>query len=115
MKTVIIVEDNTEIAQLEALAIQQYASVEIISDHFGRVFDSATWMGVDVAVIDLMLPGIEGEQILYYLRDQHPAIRRVVCTAKPMYVLAELAEVADIVLQKPFKVDDFVAAVMGET
>lgn len=102
-----------DIAELEAAVLRPYAAVEIISDDFARVFDPAMWMGVDVAVLDLMLPDIMGEDICKFLRVQFPTIRRIICTAKPMYELVELRKIADVVLQKPFRPEDLVAAVIG--
>lgn len=112
MKAVVIVEDNVEIAEMQAIFLRDYASVEIISNHFQRCFRPDTWHGVDVAVVDLMLPGLQGEDVLRFLMHEFPLIRRVICTAKPTHMLPELRPLADVILQKPFRAEDFVAAVI---
>lgn len=109
---VVIVEDNRDIAELEALEISKFAaSVEVISQDFERCLHPHVWLGVTCAVLDLMLPHIDGEDICRYLRDNHPNIRRVICTAKPVSQLADVAELADVVLSKPFLMDDLAQAV----
>ena len=113
MKAFVIVEDNTEIAELQSLALRDFASVELITDNFQRCFLPATWRGVDVVVCDLMLPGLDGEDILRYLAREFPHIKRVICTAKPTSMLVELRPIADVILQKPFRVEAFVISVIG--
>lgn len=109
---VLIVEDNAEIAELQALALRSHVdSVQLVTDLFARCFQPDTWQGVTCAVLDLMLPGFEGEDVARYLRDDFPLIRRVICTAKPMHELVDLARLADGILQKPFLIDDLIRMV----
>ena len=63
--------------------------------------------------IGAWLPGFRGEDICRYLAEHHPHIRRVICTAKPIYELAVLQALAHVVLQKPFALDDLIHAVIG--
>lgn len=114
LRAVIIVEDNADLAEFEAYALKDVASCEIIGDRFDRCFRPETWQGVEVAVIDLMLPHVAGEDICRYLRHEFPFIRTVICTAKPTYLILEMFAVADAVLQKPFTSDDLVKAVTGD-
>lgn len=112
-RTVIIVEDNFDLAELEARALEDVAEVRIIGNDFDRAFRPETWQGVDVAVTDLMLPHVAGEDICRYLRRDFPLIRRVICTAKPVTAIRDLRDLAHVVLQKPFSVPELVIAVVG--
>ena len=114
MRVVVIVEDDGDVAEYQAAALEGYAYVTIVSHDFSKCLDPATWMGVEVAVVDLMLPDIQGEDICRYLLKQFPAIRRIICTAKPLYMIPDLRELAHVVLQKPFDVNVFVQAVVGD-
>lgn len=109
----LIVEDDGDLARLQSAILAGYATVTVISDEFERTLLPETWLGIDVAVIDLMLPGLEGEDICRYLRDQQPYVRRVICTAKPMNLISDLRDLADVILQKPFGADDFLDAVLA--
>lgn len=110
----IIVEDDPDIAAMQQYALADRASVTLITSDFRRAFKAETWRGVDVAVVDLMLPGLNGEDICRYLAFAHPQVRRIICTARPTYDLPHLRLLAHVVLQKPFRIEDFVAAVMEE-
>jgi two-component system, OmpR family, response regulator RegX3 len=115
LRTVIIVEDEPDVAEVQAQILKHVASVQIIAEDFRQCFDPGTWIGVDVAILDLMLPGVEGEDICRFLKVQFPRIRRIICTAKPTYVLPELAEIAHVVIQKPFTDVQLIAAVTKES
>lgn len=109
---VVIVEDNRDIAELQALALTGVVdSVQIVSQEFERILQPDIWQGATCAVLDLMLPHIDGEDICRYLRVEFPHIRRVICTAKPLRHVPDLAELADVVLVKPFIVSDLIRAV----
>lgn len=110
----LIVEDDTDIARLQHDILEGRADVTLLTEDFGRAFHAETWLGVDVAVIDLMLPDVDGEDVCRYLMANHAQIRRVICTAKPTYELPALQELAHVVLQKPFRASDFVVAVLGQ-
>lgn len=110
----IIVEDDPDIASLEAEALSGVARVTLITNDFHRALRPETWLGVDVAVVDLMLPELDGEDICRYLAFEHPQVRRIICTAKPITQLVEVSRIAHVVLHKPFSVESFVDAVMGE-
>ncbi|MGH9042663.1 MAG: response regulator [Acidimicrobiia bacterium] len=108
---VALVEDDQALAALEAAVLEHDHDVTVIAGDFAELLTDAPWAGVDVAVVDLMLPGVAGEAIVRYLRDHHPHIRRVVATAKPFHELAELLPDAHTVLLKPFSPDQLREAV----
>lgn len=109
----LIVEDDTDIAQLEVELLRGHANVQLVTDQFHRVFRPELWQGIDVAVMDLMLPTLQGEDICRFLIHEFPHIKRVICTAKPTYLIPDLQNIAHVVLQKPFSQHAFVFAVCG--
>lgn len=111
---VLIVEDDRDIAALQRSLLADRADVLVLTDQFALALQPDTWVTIEIAVCDLMLPGLDGEDVCRFLRDEFPHIRRVICTAKPTSILPELTKLADVVLQKPFRPEDFVAAVLGE-
>lgn len=83
VRTVLVVEDNPEIAWLARFHLTDAGhQVEVIGGEWRRLFDIATWIDVDVAVVDLSLGGdITGADVLRWLAEYLPGIRRVVFTA----------------------------------
>ena len=108
-----IVEDDLDIARsLEMLLGARHIHATTTTEAFDTLLDPAPWEGVDVAIIDLLLPGIRGDEIAAYVRHLRPEIRIVMFTA-----VGEVAEwdrsVADVVLLKPASMDEIVEAIRG--
>lgn len=84
MTVVQIVEDNRDVAQMLSLLLQiNRPDLEVRShtDDFNGVFDTVLWADVDIGVIDLMLPGVDGRTIVTWLAEHAPHVRRVVYSA----------------------------------
>jgi DNA-binding response OmpR family regulator len=79
---VVVVEDTVAIADMLAMALE-FADVEVIkvTSDFASLLTPEPWRGVDAAVIDLMLPDVDGESIVRYLAAEHPSLERVVLSA----------------------------------
>lgn len=99
-KRIVIVEDEEDIAYMEAEILGR-DRVTTITEGFNNLhtFD---WQHYDVAIIDLMLPGLHGTDILRYLQEEHPTIKRVVVSAAPVSIMRDALTLADVVLSKPF-------------
>jgi DNA-binding response OmpR family regulator len=79
---VMVVEDTAAIADMLAFALE-FADVEVTTwtSDFASLLTPEPWRGVDAAVIDLMLPGMDGEDIVRYLAAECPSVQRVVLSA----------------------------------
>lgn len=79
---VMVVDDTIQIADMLRMALE-FAGVDVIThtSEFAALLAPEPWQGVDAAVIDLMLPEVDGEQIVRYLAADHPGIQRVVLSA----------------------------------
>lgn len=96
----------THAINLDAPDIQ----VETTTSDFESLLSPDPWDGIDVAVSDLMLGAISGQDILRYLREHHPHIRRIAMTAA-LVSAAEVTGLADQVLVKPFPSGDLIEAI----
>lgn len=101
--TVLIVDDNADTLQLfcRYLAGTRFEPVPVSVP--GKVLGWAQDVAPDVIVLDVMLPNIDGWELLGRIRE-HPTTRGVptmICTILPQEKLA-LALGADAFLQKPF-------------
>ena len=68
---------------------------------------------IDIALLDVMLPGISGFEVCKYIRKNHPKIRVVMVTAKAMESdkIIGLTYGADDYVVKPFSVKELMARV----
>jgi len=109
---VVIVEDDPQISTLyrDVLTVEGFEVAGPL--HGPAALDDANWEAVDVAVVDLVMPDVDGQDVLEYLADRWPEVRRVVATAREQ-VPADARRFADVVLVKPFNADDLLVAVSG--
>lgn len=79
---VLIAEDSPEIAHmLETILELVGVETRIVTSNFSSLLTAEPWQGVDAALIDLMLPEVDGERIVAYLAAHHPTVRRFVLSA----------------------------------
>lgn len=106
-RRVVIVEDTKDLATLLVYMIRHELGweAEAITEGFETLLDPQRWVGVDIVLCDLMMPGMDGLTILEWMKQNTPGVRRVVLSAVPFFKPA-VWEVADVVLQKPTSISD---------
>jgi DNA-binding NtrC family response regulator len=72
-----------------------------ILESFDNVLAPELWTDIQVGLIDLMLPGVQGDVILQYLKEHQAQIKRVLVTAATDVPQA-VQDLADVVLFKPY-------------
>lgn len=109
---VLVVEDDTDARDLMVALLEPVAS-ELVACHDGaEAFEAAKHTTFDVAVIDLMLPDVPGEDVAATLRARWPELRVVIMTGMPAQAIPpQLMSSVDAVLEKPFPRDALLAAV----
>lgn len=100
-KVVILIEDDPDITMLANILLSR--EYEVISYTYPlATMTKEAWAGVDVAVIDLMLPGVTGEIVLEWMEIHVPGVKRIVYTATlPSLIPSRVSELAYTVLHKP--------------
>ncbi|MCY4221338.1 MAG: response regulator [Thiotrichales bacterium] len=114
-KRVLLAEDETNIAVSIAFLLER-AGFEVTVENDGRkALDSVMANAPDVVVLDVMLPGLDGYEILHRLRaDRRGASLPVLMlTAKGQREDREMALKcgADLFMTKPFSNAEIVSAV----
>jgi CheY-like chemotaxis protein len=61
---------------------------------------------VELAMVDLELPGVEDGSLLRELRREQPQLRVLLMSGRPRRDLARFLHVADAVLEKPFRLGE---------
>ncbi|MBI1747868.1 MAG: response regulator transcription factor [Acidobacteria bacterium] len=79
---ILLVEDEFKMASFikKGLEAERYA-VDLVSDGPSGM-ERALWQDYDLLILDLMLPGLSGSDILKTVRDQKPTIPILILTAR---------------------------------
>ena len=110
---VLVVEDDVRLARHIASALTEAGHDPIVVHDGERALDKATEAALDLIVLDIILPGIDGFDVLRHLRSQHIASRVLMLTARCEVKdrVAGLQLGADDYLPKPFAMRELVARV----
>ena len=110
---VLVVEDDVRLARQIASALTEAGHDPIVVHNGERALDKAKETLFDLIVLDIILPGIDGFDVLRHLRSQHMASRVLMLTARGEVKdrITGLQLGADDYLPKPFAMRELVARV----
>ena len=110
---ILVVEDDVQLAKQVASALTE-AGHDAVTVHNGeRALDKAKETPFDLIMLDIILPGMDGFDVLRHLRSQHMTSRVLMLTAKGEVKdrVTGLQLGADDYLPKPFVMRELVARV----
>lgn len=121
MTHVLVVEDSDTVSEFLrwALTTGGNHTVTLAMDHRERLLNPADprWEGVDVLITDLLMPEVNGIEILQTARNHFPHIRRLCLTGveeqDPGGIINTARSLSEQVLEKPSQMDEILAAVSG--
>ena len=112
MAHILVIEDNNDINNLlkEALNKYNYTCDQAFSGTEARLLFQIN--KYDLILLDLMLPGIKGENVLQYIRERSD-IPVIVITAKDSLddKIDVLVNGADDYITKPFEIKEVIARI----
>jgi len=110
---ILVVEDDVQLAKQVASALTEAGHDAVIVHNGERALDKAKETPFDLIVLDIILPGMDGFDILRHLRSQHMASRVLMLTARGEVKdrVTGLQLGADDYLPKPFVMRELVARV----
>jgi DNA-binding response OmpR family regulator len=110
---ILVVEDDVRLARQIASAFMEAGHDPIIVHNGERALDKVMEAPFDLIVLDIILPGMDGFDVLRHLRSQHMASRVLMLTARVEVKdrVTGLQLGADDYLPKPFAMRELVARV----
>ena len=110
---ILVVEDDVQLARQIASALTEAGHDPSIVHDGERALDKTKQKPFDLIVLDVILPGIDGFDVLRHLRSEHMASRVLMLTARSEVKdrVTGLQLGADDYLPKPFAMRELVARV----
>ena len=110
---ILVVEDNVQLARQIASALTEAGHDPMVVHDGERALDKTKQKPFDLIVLDVILPGIDGFDVLRHLRSEHMASRVLMLTARGEVKdrVTGLQLGADDYLPKPFAMRELVARV----
>lgn len=110
---ILVVEDDVQLAKQVASALTEAGHDPVIVHNGELALDKANETPFDLIMLDIILPGMDGFDVLRHLRSQHMASRVLMLTARGEVKdrVTGLQLGADDYLPKPFVMRELVARV----
>ena len=110
---ILVVEDDIQLARQVGSALTEAGHDSVVVHNGERALDKAKETPFDLIVLDIILPGMDGFDILRHLRSQHMASRVLMLTARGEVKdrVTGLQLGADDYLPKPFVMRELMARV----
>jgi len=110
---ILVVEDDIQLARQVGSALTEAGHDSVIVHNGERALDKAKKTPFDLIVLDIILPGMDGFDVLRHLRSQHMASRVLMLTARGEVKdrVTGLQLGADDYLPKPFVMRELMARV----
>lgn len=99
MKKILIVEDDIRLREELKILLDNNGYEARIVHHFEHVADSLIAMDADLVLLDIMIPGINGQQVLRQLRQKSDV---------PVIMVTSRSNEVDEVLSMSYGADDYI-------
>ncbi|MEI2826079.1 MAG: response regulator transcription factor [Dermatophilaceae bacterium] len=113
MSTILVAEDEVRIASFVAKGLAASGLVPIVVEDGPSALAGALASDVDLLVLDIGLPGMDGFEVLRRLRDAGSTLPVIILTARDSAAdtIAGLEGGADDYMQKPFSFGELLARI----
>jgi two-component system response regulator MprA/two-component system response regulator TrcR len=110
---ILVVEDDPSISRLLQLELEHREMVVHAEANGLVALGALDTFRPDLVILDILLPGMDGEHVLNRLRGSHRALPVIMLTARdaPRDKIRNLNQGADDYLTKPFDIDELVARI----
>ncbi|MFJ8261180.1 response regulator transcription factor [Rummeliibacillus sp. NPDC094406] len=114
MKThILVIEDEAQIARVLKVELE-YEGYQVTVEHEGKSgLETALQPGIDLILLDVMLPGLSGIDILRRIRKENSNTPVILLTARNSTIdkVAGLDQGANDYVTKPFEIEELLARI----
>lgn len=111
-KSILIVEDDSGTQLLLATLTKRNGLEPLVSSNGKDAMELLKARTFDLIILDLMMPGASGFDVLAFLQSETRSERVIVCTAAgPSSIAGIDSTYVRAVIRKPFDIDEFAATV----
>jgi DNA-binding response OmpR family regulator len=113
VQRILVVEDNPVLQKLVRSALEHEGYDVLTADDAVQGLELVARGKIDVALLDVMMPGMDGLTMLSHLREQNDNLRVIIMTAlnTPETAVSALRDQACDWLRKPFEIQQLLSAV----
>lgn len=111
--TILVIEDEPTLARLLVYNLTQEGYETTVAEHGGEGLRLAVTKSFDLIILDIMLPGLNGFEVLSRMREQNVKTPVIILTARNAEdeIVRGLRLGADDYMTKPFGVSELLARV----
>jgi DNA-binding NtrC family response regulator len=111
-KTILIVEDDPSTRSLLVALMRRDRLESAVASNAQEALALLRERTFDLILLDLMLPGVSGHEVVAFVRAEGRGEPVIVCTAAGPRATAEIdRSTVSAVIQKPFDVDELMSVV----
>lgn len=116
MATILIADNDPSVRELASEMLRSTEHAAILAEDGLEVLRLLDVLPVDLLVTDMLMPNMDGVEVIIAARQKHPALKVLAISdggpvgASSMLHLAKILG-ADAVLEKPLRLDSFLDAV----
>lgn len=110
---ILVIEDETQIARVLKVELE-YEGYKVTVEHDGKAgLEAALQPGIDLILLDVMLPGLSGIEVLRRLRKENSNLPVILLTARNTTFdkVAGLDQGANDYVTKPFEIEELLARI----
>ena len=110
---ILVIEDEAQIARVLKVELE-YEGYQVTVEHDGKAgLETALKSGIDLILLDVMLPGLNGIEVLRRLRKENNTIPVILLTARNTTFdkVAGLDQGANDYVTKPFEIEELLARI----
>lgn len=107
----IVVDDDTPVREMLVRVLTEAGYQAFPADSGRQALEVLAAHQIDLALVDLAMPGENGWSALAAMRQRHPALRAIIITAWPHQQAAARAAGASACFEKPLDFPELLAAI----
>ena len=115
-KSILVVDDDPIIVELLAVIFKKYGFIVFSAEDGLEAWNIFKNENIDMVLTDIRMPGLDGRELSYRIREQSPITKIAVMTGEESDVGTELLNdgTADYFFLKPFDIKNVCEVFMAE-